>query len=54
MITIRYLGNAMTLHTRFEVLREGEIIGCIWVRGATMRDLSVPRRAMEIALHDFR
>jgi hypothetical protein len=53
MITIRYLGNAHSLHTRYEVLRDRTIVGCVWVPGTTKRNLSVGRMAMEIALRDF-
>jgi hypothetical protein len=53
MITIRYLGNAMSLHTKYEVLRDKVVVGAVSVPNITSRDLSAGGRAYAIALRDF-
>jgi hypothetical protein len=53
MITIRYLGNAKSLHTIYEVLRDGKVISALRVPGCTARNLSAGSQAMAIALREF-
>lgn len=53
MITIRFLGNAKSTRIRFEVLRDGKIVGSVFLSGQyNIYDSGT--RVMAIALRDFR
>jgi hypothetical protein len=54
MITVRFLGNRLSKHGHYEVLRDSQVVGCVIVPYATAWDrLASVERAEAIARRDF-
>lgn len=62
MITIRYLGNGMSQHHRYEVIRDGMVVGGVFLPWRSRHpgplisrdDLGAGFRCLEAAIRGFR